>query len=159
MSGVRALWQGKYFSALQLASISPWKLKFSPHRIFVSHTSILFLQLHRDVSNLMLLIAMLIVRVMYRKWSNGRPRSVYLILRVEEGEAFNRWEAVKAFILTADSYKCNQLSKTNILLSKISRAFKNGGISSPYFWYILCNCFKSQHRRRNPRSGTLLSPR
>ena len=88
LSGVRP-WQEKYFSALQLpASVSPWKLTLSPgHRVFVFLISTLFLQLHHEVScqSSMLLVAMLIVCIIYRKWSNGRTRADYLILRVQDG--------------------------------------------------------------------------
>ena len=51
-SGVRASWQEKYFSALQLlASVSPWKLPFSPgQRVFFFRTSTLFLHFYHEVS-------------------------------------------------------------------------------------------------------------
>ena len=80
----------------------------------------------RSVSNSMLLVAMLIVCII----SNGRQRGVYLILRVQEGGPLIDGKQLEE--RGVYSYKCNQLSKTNILLSKISRVFKNDGISSPY---------------------------
>ena len=92
-----------------------------------------FLQLHLVVSNSMLPVAMLIVCVICHKRSNGRPRGVYLILRVQEGSFIDGKQLKDRGVY---SYKRKQLNKTNILLSKISRAFKNCGISSPYFWYI-----------------------
>ena len=133
-----------FFGTFQLlASISPWKLTFSPgHRVFVLLTSTLFLQLHHEVSCQlsMLVVGMLIVCIIYRKWSNGRPRGVYIILRVQEGGPLIDGKQLEE--RGVYSYKCNQLSKTHILLSKILRVFKNGEISSPYFWYIWGVCFR-----------------
>ena len=112
------------------------RITFSPgHRVFVLLTSTLssFFQLHLVVANSMLPVAMLIVCVICHKRSNGRPRGVYLILRVQEGSLIDGKQLKDRGVY---SYKRKQLNKTNILLSKISRAFKNCGISSPYFWYI-----------------------
>ena len=49
----------------------------------------------------------------------------------------------------------NKLNKTNMLLAKISREFKNGGVSTPTLLICLghpyCS-FNSQQRSQNPRS-------
>ena len=92
-NGVRASWQEKYFSALQLlASISPWKLPFSPgQRVFFFLLPPSFsISIMKSVANSMLLVAVLIVCV-HRKSSNKRLRGGYLILRVQEGGKSQHW--------------------------------------------------------------------